>query len=642
MIQIILSAIRQKNLFIIFFSVCVIFMLSCEKDKTLQNNNSGENKASDQKDSGIEIKGQVKLADSQDNEGIIVYVAGTTLSARTDSAGNFSFSKIEPGSYQFIAEKNGYQSEKFIPITIEKEQTKEETQIQLETLILQPIPKEIYIAELSNYTGHVALEGETKHEGIKVFIKGVNSRTVSDELGEYSFQNLNPGTYTFIFTYDKFKTEEYSQQLEPGENVQLKELITLKRVDFPDKERNVSGSIEIYDLNGNIMNNFNEVIVALEGTSFIGTPDSSGKFTISGMPAGNYTITASALGFVNRSKIDIDLNSNNTANVTLILDQKKEESGLGTLMGNVRLSDQSIDASNISVALVGTSFVGVPNTNGEFTLSKIPEGTYSFIAKADGFNSIKVDNIEITSDENTNLGNLTLEKKIEPPIILATEPSDGQSDVIIRSDVPVTVRFSKKMKPDTVKSAFSIAPRVDFKAYMGRENPQSDFDLLYVVLSGNSPQNSLKFKTEYKVTINTSAQDVEGANLEDSYVFKFKTVTASIIKTFPEMNDRNAFLNEANPAIVFFNTKIQYETFKENNITISPLPRSTFRTYFRDDPNSGWTEAYIYTTWEFDKSYTITLGRGIRTSNGEPLSNTPYKWKFKTTKMVEAQPGFER
>lgn len=635
----------KKYLFIFLLTSIFVVYISCKKE-TAKNKDEVSNKILQQQNrmnSKIDISGQVKLADSQVYEGIIVYAAGTTYSARTNDKGEFVFSDMPVGKYQFIAEKYGYQSEKFHIVDVEQEKTAEGSPILLETLILQPIKQDSpqQAPQLANFTGHAALEGESKHDGIIVRIKGTSIKTVTDYIGEYNFQNLNPGTYSLVFSYDKFKSEEYSQQIEAGDNIQLKEVITLKRVDFPEGNRKISGTVDIYDVNGNLLNNFSDVIVSLEGTSFMAAPDSSGKFVISGVPSGIYTVNATAAKFINRNKIEVDLIKNDSITVSLYLDEKKPEEGFGTISGNVKFTDSSLDASNISIALAGTSFVGVPNTNGEFKLTNIPVGTYSFVARADGFISAKIENIEVSENDNTNIGNITLEKRIEPPTIQATDPYDGQDNVIIRAKVPISIRFSKKMRPETVKKAFSINPPVEYSAYMAREHPQSDYDLLYVILMGHSTQTPLRFKTEYTVTINTNAQDFEGANLEDIYSFSFKTVSAAIIKTFPQTGDRNAFLNEGNPVTVFFNTKIKYDTFKSENIVIDPAPRATIRTFFRDDPESGWTEAYIYTSWEFDKNYTITLNRGIRTSTGESLSNTPYRIKFKTAKMIEAQPGFE-
>ena len=52
--------------------------------------------------------------------------------------------------------------------------------------------------------------------------------------------------------------------------------------------------------------------------------------------------------------------------------------------------------------------------------------------------------------------------------------------------MPIFVRFSKKMQPATVKQAFQINPPLEYRAYVGREHQQSDFDLLYVALRGVS------------------------------------------------------------------------------------------------------------------------------------------------------------
>lgn len=638
---------RKKRLTELLILICVacliIFAASCKKsggagDKNVQGN-AGEQPKPSLK--SIEIKGQVKLANTEDCEGITVYASGSSISTRTDSKGFFSFPNIVKGKYEFFAEKSGYQTEKFLLIDVNDKVLQASTPIITEILVLQPVKSDEGMKMLSNITGYASLEGETKHSGIIVKIKESNIKTVTDDLGEYNFHNLEPGVYTFIFSHDDFKTEEYSQEVGPGTNIQLKESILLKRTEIKEKGKRLSGTIEIFDQNGNPMNNFSEIIVSLEGTSFVAVPDSAGKFMFANLPAGQYTVNASGTNFVNRNKADIDLTSNDSATVALYLDMKKPENASGSVTGTVSVDGETIDASDITVGLIGTSFVAVPASNGEFKITGITEGTYSFIAKADGFNSVKIENINVKAGEDSAVGQVILQKKIEPPVIQYTDPANGQNDVIIKKQVPVFIRFSKKMRPETVKSAFSITPSVEYTSYMGRENPQSDFDLLYVVLSGTSETNPLKFKTKYKITINTSAQDYEGANLEESYDFSFSTRSAAIIKTFPANGERDAFLNEANPIVITFNTKIKYDTFSDSNITIEPAPRSTTRYFFREDIETGWTEAYIYATVEFNQNYTVVLGRGIKAANGDMMSNTPYRLKFKTAKLIEAKTGFE-
>jgi hypothetical protein len=57
-------------------------------------------------------------------------------------------------------------------------------------------------------------------------------------------------------------------------------------------------------------------------------------------------------------------------------------------------------------------------------------------------------------------------------------------------------------------------------------------------------------------------------------------------------------------------------------------------------PASGWSEITVSTTWEKGVRYTVTLGSGIRTLDGSPISNLPYTITFTTSggRMLRATP----
>jgi hypothetical protein len=54
------------------------------------------------------IQGRAKFSDKATHSGILVYIAGTSFLAMTDTAGNFTIFEVPPGNYILIAQATGY------------------------------------------------------------------------------------------------------------------------------------------------------------------------------------------------------------------------------------------------------------------------------------------------------------------------------------------------------------------------------------------------------------------------------------------------------------------------------------------------------------------------------------------------------
>ncbi len=97
-----------------------------------------------------------------------------------------------------------------------------------------------------------------------------------------------------------------------------------------------------------------------------------------------------------------------------------------------------------------------------------------------------------------------------PPVVTATEPSDGAT--LVDADTEIRIAFSEEMKRVTVERAFSLAPRValDNLRWIGRA---------LVAL----PTDALPDSTTFVVTIDETAQDYHGVAIETTHVFSFST-----------------------------------------------------------------------------------------------------------------------
>lgn len=585
----------------------------------------------DQQENPAIVQGNVRLPGEKSSAGIMVYASGTSLLCFTDENGDFSFKDVPPGEYEFFAYKPGYESQSLGKITVEAGGT-----FTLETAVLQELP--ISEERVGTIIGNVELEGTTDFSNVIIEIPDQLIRTVTDESGVYIIPNLTPGVYNVVFKKQGYRTEQITVDVKSGLRPTLvpsvKLLLTAKRSGV----RTIYGTVEMFDSRGNPANKFSSVVVALEGTSYVAVPDATGRFTFKELPPGKYTITSSAPGFRNRNKIDVDLVSLPYTHVTLVLDEDTtEKKQVGSIHGSVHLSDDE-NHSGITVGLMGTSFVALTNEKGEYTISNVPEGSYSLIAELSGYIPVKLEPVSVYPGETTEVEEITLEPYIEPPVVLYTQPSDGAKNISVKREIPVYVWFSKKMHPGSLKKAVSVSPDVDYQIFTGKEHPQSDFDILLIMLKGCYTDNPVKFKTTYKISISTAAKDWEEQHLEEPYEFSFTTGEAEIINTFPRQGEARAYLTPRSTVAIYFNATIDHETLNESNITLSPEPVSALEIYGSDNIDTGWTTARISTTWEPDTDYTLTVGRGVRTADGSYVSNTPYVLRFHTTKLREFRP----
>lgn len=99
------------------------------------------------------------------------------------------------------------------------------------------------------------------------------------------------------------------------------------------------------------------------------------------------------------------------------------------------------------------------------------------------------------------------------PYVVNSLPSSGDTSVPAYSDI--VVNFSMPMNQNTLQNAFSITPPV---------NGIIKFNLNYTQLIFSHPGELLKWKTTYKVKIDTQAMSINEKRLQNPIEFEFTTV----------------------------------------------------------------------------------------------------------------------
>ena len=234
---------------------------------------------------------------------------------------------------------------------------------------------------------------------------------------------------------------------------------------------------------------------------------------------------------------------------------------LGISPTEVRLnwSDNSFKEEGFRIFLNGNEVTTLGPNVTEYTFSGLTSGeTYTFgVAAYDG-------DVETTVAE--------LEYKFEfdptPPVVVSTTPENNEIDVVETSDI--VLRFSKVMNAASVEGAISVDPAL--------ENAQYVWSAGGTVLTISA--DSLKFLTQYTVTIGADASDLAGITMESAYVLSFTTIeqdlTPPTIISISPANNATDVLVTSDVVIVF--SEAMNRASVEGAVTITPaLTNKAFR-----------------------------------------------------------------
>lgn len=137
---------------------------------------------------------------------------------------------------------------------------------------------------------------------------------------------------------------------------------------------------------------------SVAGAGLTATTNSSGAYTLSNVPAGSVTLTASAAGFQSATET-VTVTAGNTVTAPAIT--------LGSNLGNV--TGKVTDSSNNTISGASVSFGGgsaTTDATGTYNFTNIPAGTIQLVASATGFQSV-TQNVTVTGG-NTTTANFTL------------------------------------------------------------------------------------------------------------------------------------------------------------------------------------------------------------------------------------------
>ncbi|HJQ02449.1 MAG TPA: carboxypeptidase regulatory-like domain-containing protein [Jatrophihabitans sp.] len=323
---------------------------------------------------GTALSGQVTNL----NSGVVISGATVSLSGPTsasttsDANGNYSFSGIPAGTYSVSATANGYLARTYSGVVVTSGQT---------------ATQNIQLTTTGRVTGTVTGAAGAALSGATITLQGGNLPTTdtvtSNSTGNYT-SNWDPvGTYTVTCS-----ATGYADQTVTGVSITTGGLTTVNCA--LSNTGTLTGVVS--NLNSGVL--ISGATVTLSGpTSASTTSDASGNYSFSGIPAGTYSVTATASGYKARTYSGVTV----TAGVTTT--QNIQLTTTGRVTGTVTAGGAAVSGATITLqgGNLATTDTVTSNSTGNYTSNWDPVGTYTVTCTASGHGTQTITGVQITT-----------------------------------------------------------------------------------------------------------------------------------------------------------------------------------------------------------------------------------------------------
>lgn len=310
---------------------------------------------------------------------------GFSQLTQTQINGTYAFSIPAGVDYTILVEKDGYKSESGTSGV----QSAGSTKVSDFTLSSNP----------SSVAGTVNVSGGGILAGTKIYaLNGSGQKvdsTTSKSDGTYVL-GLSPNSYTLRVQKAGYTTAQKATTLSIGQN--------LTGVNFLVSENFVFISGTITDSEGNALNQVLVNASKLNGGGATVVSDAEGAYSFEGLVGGSYVISYSKTGYVSK-----EVAQTASDGATIRLDQQLtikdgRVSGLVQDLGGARLAEATVTATHSN----GTTYTGITNAQGEYSLNSLELGSFSVNATKTGYSS-PADETFTLSEEETELTQLNVD-----------------------------------------------------------------------------------------------------------------------------------------------------------------------------------------------------------------------------------------
>jgi len=239
----------------------------------------------------------------------------------------------------------------------------------------------LLLSETGSAYGQVSVEGEGAGQsdltGVLVFLAGTPMGAFTTSAGEYFLSGLAPGSYTLTAYKEGYAPVTGSIVVESGKPVSLNLKLAAKTSQSPQSAPQTA------TLSGQVQSSagpLSGVTVHLAGESYLALSDSQGRFKLSGLPAGSFTLVAQREGYLPLSQ-SISFKAGEKVQKDLLL-QAQTESVQGRLRGQLQDSGGQ-PLSEIDIETIPPTQRVKTNAQGRFELPGLEPGSYYLRARKD-------------------------------------------------------------------------------------------------------------------------------------------------------------------------------------------------------------------------------------------------------------------
>ena len=244
--------------------------------------------------------------------------------------------------------------------------------------------KTVWMADFGAISGVAALDDGADPVGIRVSIPGTDYETTTGMDGGYTISNLPAGAYTLRVEKLGYGTiSQYDVAALSGD------MIGLETIVLPASTGSVAGNVTLSgqtDAAGILVS-----LVSGTGQTYAALTNAAGEFAMTDIPAGGYDIKAEREGF---QAIEDTLQVVSGESTSFGPVQLAADITLGTVQGTITKYNRT-NHSGILVTVAGSDHFAVTDSDGLYTITDVPAGTYTVFMDADGFIAQKIDGVEV-------------------------------------------------------------------------------------------------------------------------------------------------------------------------------------------------------------------------------------------------------
>jgi len=297
-----------------------------------------------------------------------IYSVPPTSFVKTNSSGTYSISTVEPGQYQIVAAKIGYDT-----ISVNVNVTAGATAIADFILVNKNTKGSIKFGQIS---GKI-FDAKTFDliEKVNLVTTPVSSSITSDALGHYQFVNVLPGEYLLKAEKAGYDTTSINVNVYAGSvaeaDIYLTETDTTVLPTTGYIIGNVKDAQTLLSISG-------ALVSTVPATSSVFSKD-DGSYSFANVTPGDYTVQISKTGYQDAStQVTISAGNSSQADFILI-------SSTGTVTGTVTDASTHLPISGVNIQTQPGTVSITTDSSGKYTLEKIPPASYTIKASISGY-----------------------------------------------------------------------------------------------------------------------------------------------------------------------------------------------------------------------------------------------------------------